>query len=240
MTSCPQTVSAPFVCPTLEQTAVALCANLPRGAAWPVNDGGGTIARFLAWLQALNGSVPAISEWLPGYVQAGFYVALAAVKNAVEADICALKEEFFCATASKTLDLWNEEYGLPDPCDPGADLCTRVSAVGGSQPSYFESVAAQAGWSVMIANDAGFCGSQAGSVFAGGFTAGGGEVSLGLTITVSLENSPAFAGGAEAIQPLAGLLLAGMTLNCPPSIGALQCLLERILPAHVPATYVTI
>ena len=35
-------------------------------------------------------------------------------------------------------------------------------------------------------------------------------------------------------------MLAGMTLNCAPDIASLQCIFDRVLPAHVPVTYVTI
>jgi uncharacterized protein YmfQ (DUF2313 family) len=237
--SCPENAPAPFVCPTLEQSIAATAALLPRGAAWPANDGGALIDRFLAWLGALV-APPAPNAWPPGFVQAGLVAAIGTVRNYVETQWCALKLEFWCATQTLTTDLWNAEYGLPDPCDPSADLCTRVAAVGGTTCDYFAEVAARAGWSITCQSDRGFCGFQCGAALAGAFTAGGGLAVISITVTVFLNESPSYAGGPAAIQPLAGLMLAGMTLNCAPSINALQCLLERIMPAHVPVTYLTV
>jgi hypothetical protein len=238
MSSCPDNSACPIVCPTLEQSIQATAALLPRGGAWPASDGG-MIARYLAWLGSLT-SIPTPAQWPRGFVQCGLVAAIGTVRNYVEQQACALLEEFWCATQTLTADLWNQEYGLPDPCDPSADLCTRVAAIGGTGFGYYASIAAKAGWSVDIRNSSGFCGVQCGAPNAlAGLATCGAQVVLGVTVTVHLGASPAYSGGPEAIQPLAGLMLAGMTLNCPPSIGALQCLLERILRAHVPVTYLT-
>lgn len=180
---------------------------------------------------------PAPAQWPAGFVQAGFIAALGTVRNWIESRFCALKKEFFCASASQTLDLWMAEYGLPDACDPFPSLCAKVAATGGAQCSYFAAIAETAGWAITCVNDAGFCGSMAGAALAGAATAGG-SFALGITITVMLTESPAYSGGQQT-QPLAGLLLAGMTLNCAPNINSLQCLLERVLPAHIPVTWVT-
>lgn len=239
MSSCPENDPGPFVCPTLQQSIAATAALLPRGAAWPANDGGGMIAQFLVWLGGLT-STPAPGQWPKGFVQCGIVAAIGTLRNFAELQACALLKEFWCASQTQTADLWNEEYGLPDPCDPGADLCTRVAAIGGTTSAYFQDIAARAGWSVSIQNNASFCGTPCGAPSAlAGLATCGAQAVIGLTVTAHLSASPAYAGGVESVQPLAGLMLAGMTLNCPPNTGALQCLLARIMPAHVPVAYLT-
>ncbi len=218
MTSCPSDQRAPFSCPALLDSILATAALLPRGRAWPANDGGGTISNFLAWLAGLGSTIPAPSDWPPGYVQAGFVAALGTVRNWVEAQFCALKDEFFCATASQTLDLWNAEYGLPDQCDPFPNLCAKVATVGGGAAyGYLISVAAALGWSISCA-----------------FTA-----PAEITIYVYLSQSPSYQAVAGA-PPLAGLLLAGQRLTCPPDISQLTCAFDRIVQAHLAVTYTTV
>lgn len=107
MSSCPSTARAPFTCPSLLDSILATAALLPRGKAWPANDGGITIANFLAWLAGLGSTIPAPADWPAGFVQCGFVAAFGTVRNWIESQFCALKDEFFCATASETLDLWN-------------------------------------------------------------------------------------------------------------------------------------
>ena len=185
----------PFVCPALTESINATAALLPRGRAWPARDQG-LMARFLAWLAALPASPPpAPSQWPTGYVQCGFIAALGTVRNWIEGRLCALKQEFWCASASQTLDLWNAEYGLPDPCDPFPNLCAKVGATGGASCDYFVGVARAAGWSISCAADAGFCGSLAGPATLAGLATAGGTVLVGLTITVLLAADPAYSGG---------------------------------------------
>ena len=89
----------------------ATLALLPRGRAWPVNDGAGVLARFLAWIDALAGAVPPRAAWPAGYVQTGFYAAIAAVRNFIETQVCALRLEFWCASQTLTRANWLREYG---------------------------------------------------------------------------------------------------------------------------------
>jgi hypothetical protein len=235
--SCPETRAAPFVCPTVQQSAQSLAALAPRGKAWPVNDGGGLIAQFLAWLAGLNGAVPTPSQWPPGYVQAGLFAAIAAVKNYVEAQWCALKQEFWCASAQQTLDLWNAEYGLPDPCDPFADLCLKVSAPAGTRCAFFVALAAAAGWVISCSDFHVGSGTQCGSGQFGSGQFGMGIAASILTITVFLSQSPAYTGVLAPSQ--FGLMQFGMRLSAPPDISPLKCLLARVIQAHLTVNYVT-
>lgn len=238
---CPQSAPAPFTCPALEDSIQATAALLPRGRAWPVNDGGGTISRFLAWLAGLGTPPAQPSSWPAGYVQAGFIAALGTVRNWAESRFCSLLDEFFCATASETLDLWNLEYGLPDPCDPFADLCTRVGAIQIAQCQDVVALAARAGWAISCETIEAFCGTPLGArgLSLTGLITCGAEIAINITITIFLAESPSYLGGVEAPQPILGVLLCGMPLNCPPGTGAIECILGRVLPAHVPVTFVT-
>lgn len=233
--SCPQNAPAPFACPSLEQSIQATASLFPRGRAWPVNDGGSLIARFLTWLAALNGAVPAI--WPAGYVQAGTVAAIGSLRNWVESRFCALRAEFWCATASETLDLWNAEYGLPDPCDPRADLCTRVAGSAGANCRDFVALAARAGWSIVCGDFRQGGGAQAGCALAGHALAGTGLQATVVNITVFVADSPAYTAILTS-PPLAGRMLAGLTLNCLPDITPLRCLLTRIAHAHLTLNFV--
>ncbi len=234
MASCPSSARAPFSCPTLEQSILATAALLPRGKAWPVNDGGGTIANFLAWLAALGDAIPAPGDWPPGFVQAGFIAALGTVRNWIESQFCALKAEFFCASAIETLDLWNAEYGLPDNCDPYPNLCAKVGYFGSPQCASWAALAASIGWSIACSNFAG--GTQAGCCYAGNALADQGQQSTIINITVFLGGSASY-GVALSTPSRAGRMLAGQQQQCQADITSLECAFQRILPAHLTVNY---
>jgi uncharacterized protein YmfQ (DUF2313 family) len=215
--TCPQAAPAPFACPSEDQIRDQAFALLPRGRAWQTHDGGPK----------------------PGGVLYGFWAAFAALVAFVNQRWCQLRREFWWVSASETLDLWQAEYGLPDPCDPFADLCTRVASLGGATCDFYQAFAARAGWSIACIDYRHGCGTLAGAGLAGSAEAGLGISSTVLDVAVFLSASPAFTG-ARAIQPLAGVLLAGLQLNCPPDIRSLQCLFGRIVHAHVTVNYSTI
>lgn len=227
-----ETAPTPSICPSQDDVTLALLALLPRGRAWPANDGGGTYARFTTWLTGLAGRVPALSEWQPGFVQCGYFAAVGEVAAWVNAQFCALKLEFFCASASQTLDLWNAEYGLPDPCDPRADLCTRVAALAGASCAFLVELAERAGWSIACEDGIVGTGARCGCAFAGNAICAEGIGAGVVEIFVFLSASPAYQRIAGA-PPLAGRLLAGRELNCLPDITPLQCLLARVVHAHL-------
>lgn len=234
--SCPQTAPAPLRCPTFEESFAATAKLAPRGRVWPVNDGGGTVARFLNWLTSLNGRVPALSEWSVEYGQAGWFAAVSSVRNYIEQRLCALRLEFWCATQSETNDLWMREYGLPDTCDPFPDLCMKVAAIGGTRCEYYAALAARGGWSITCATRADQCGSSAGCAKAGRLKPGVRSGPGVFTITVSLANSPAY-GGFTRTRPKSGKLKAGRPLSCGPDIGPLVCLIDRVVHAEVQTVY---
>ncbi len=78
----------------------------------------------------------------------------------------------------------------------------------------------------------------AGAMCAGNTLVGGAAVASQIEIVVHLNESPSYSGGAQT-PFLAGRIFAGMPISCPPDIAPLQCLMERIAPAHVTVNYVT-
>jgi uncharacterized protein YmfQ (DUF2313 family) len=223
------------ICPTQADLIPQYLALLPRGRAW----GEGGPGRE------------------PGGVMYGWIAALAAVFAAAHAAICALRLEFFCSSAVETVDWWNEEYGLPDGCDPFPNACAKIAAQGGVTCDYYESVAAEHGWDIV-------CGSyappeivgMASCLFASGvgarcpYPASVGSRAGGLEITVLVPEPMPTAPAPTATPiplPLAGNFYAGNALACIPSISSpplakpditgLQCLMARIAPAHAAIIY---
>lgn len=225
----------PFRCPTFFESFSSTALLWPRGRAWPVMESS-TPSRYFAWLTALAGAIPI--DWPTGFVQAGWTAAIAHLRNYCEQRLCDLREEFWCASHNETHDQWMIEYGLPDPCDPFPDLCTKVAAIGGTRCDYYAMIAARAGWTIECLTVDNNCGADAGCAEAGCSEAG--PVSRGalIVIRVDLGNSSAYLPPDEG-EPLAGLLQAGGTLSCPPDLTGLQCLLDRVVHAHVTIEYVT-
>lgn len=235
MTTCPTSSPPPFACPTLEQSIQATAALLPRGRAWPANDGGGTIAAFLAWLAGLGSPPSTPAQWPAGFVQAGLIAAIGAVRNWIESRFCDLKNEFFCASAVETLDLWNAEYGLPDNCDPYPNLCAKVGYFGSPHCASWAMLAASIGWSIAC-SDFG-AGTQAGCCYAGNALADPGVQATIVTIIISLGGSSSY-GVALSTPSRAGRMLAGQQQQCQADITSLECALQRIVPAHLTVDYV--
>jgi uncharacterized protein YmfQ (DUF2313 family) len=251
LASCPSSSPAPFTCPTLEQSIQATAALLPRGKAWPANDGGGTMANFLAWLAGTGYDIWSLTDiwtppdiwnpnypqspadWPAGYVQCGFIAALGTVRNWIESRFCQLKAEFFCSSASETLDLWYAEYGLPDQCDPFPDLCTKVALVGGTPNcNFWTSVAAAMGWAIECSDYHQGGGSQFGNCQCGTAEFGGGIIANQINITVLLAESPAYAVLAGR-PPIFGIMEFGDRFSTAPNITPLTCAFDRIRPAHI-------
>lgn len=226
----------PFHCPTFLESFLATAALWPRGRAWPINDGGTTVSAYLTWLSGLVG-LP--KSWPTGFVQAGYTAAIAAVRNYIEQRLCALRLEFWCQTHSETHDQWLIEYGLPDPCDPFPDLCTKVAAIGGTRCEYYAEIASRMGWTIDCVTSLNDCGAQAGCAEAGCAIAGPESRGATLRIIVYLNESPAYVAAVEA-PPLAGVFMAGLGLGCDPDITPLQCVLERVVHAHLKIEYTTI
>ncbi len=207
-----------LMCPTDAEVASALAALRPRGDAW--RNGG--------------------SDDLAGSTMGAMFDALGAGFGPTHRRFCALVDEFFCSTSVETLDLWAAEYGVPDGCDPFADLCEKVNAVGDTTTGYVVAAAQRRGWSIeigeewIVAAQSAACGlGRAGGMICGAQT--------GVTwrIVVDLAASPTFSG-VRARPALAGLMMAGAALTCPPDIGGLVCLVRRIAPAHADLIFTTI
>lgn len=224
----------PFHCPTFLESFLATCALWPRGRAWPVSDGS-TPTNYLNWLTALV-SLP--TSWPTGFVQAGYSAAIAGVRNYAETRLCALRLEFWCQTETETHDQWMIEYGLPDDCDPFPDLCTKVAAIGGTRCEYYAAIAARAGWSITCETRVNDCGEGVGCFEVGCDSVGPLSPGSTLVITVDLGDSTAYAAPLLGL-PYVGNFEVGMDLACTPDLTPLQCILDRVVHAHVTIEYVT-
>jgi len=210
MTKCPTTPASDDICLTQAQTLDQLIKLLPRGRAWRT-DSDAPVRRAV-----LN--------------------AIASIYAYFEERLCALRLEFFCATQSETKAIWMEQYGLPDACDPYPDLCAKVAAYGGATCDYYQEIAANAGWSIACVDID--CGPLTGRARAGCAKAGRGWQQSELHIRVNLAESTAYTGGARS-QAKAGCLLSGQKLACAPDFSALECILIRVVHAHVKIVYST-
>lgn len=198
-------------CPDLEETLASVLAITPRGRAWQ--------------------NTPFLSP--DETTQRRFWRSIADPAQRLNARLCALVDEFFCESAVETRDIWAAEYGLPDACDPFADLCAKVDAVGDTTAAYAEAAALLRGWLVVI-DEQFITASMSG--YAGLGCAGGAIAAAeqGVTWLVMIDTaaSPAWAGAGAGV-PLAGAMLASDSLACPPDISSLECVLRRIAPAQV-------
>jgi uncharacterized protein YmfQ (DUF2313 family) len=198
-------------CPDLEQTLASLEALKPRGRAWQ--------------------NSPFVTT--ENTVQRQTFRALAEPFRAANARLCALVAEFFCKSAVETLEIWNADHGLPDPCDPFPDLCSKVNGVGDTTPAYAIAAALRLGWVIAIEEQFITAGrsSSCGNALAGASLC---AAQQGVTwlVTIDTEASPSFEAQTGSV-PLAGRFLAGRSLSCLPDISALECILRRIMPAHV-------
>ncbi len=161
-----------------------------------------------------------------------FFHALAAPLKYANDRICALLNEFFCRTHVETHDLWLATYGLPDACDPFPDVCSKVGALGGSTCAWYQAIAAGLGWSIVCGTG---CALDVGLIEAG-MTVGPVPTPATLYVVVSLANSPAYVAN-QIFGPVAGFVEAGMSPACGPDLGALDCVLQRIVHAHVLIVY---
>ncbi len=259
MLTCSDSAPAPFACPSLDDSIQATAALLPRGAAWPANDGGGTMAAYLEWISGgdpdndvfnpadvftppdvFNLDFPASpDDWPAGFVQCGFIAAIGAVRNWIESRVCDLKGEFFCASANETLDLWNAEYGLPDQCDPFPNLCVKVGTFGGADVAYWTELAASLGWSIKITQPPPNAPSMFGASELGAAQFGSGVQPTQIDITVFLAESPAYV--AQLGDPsIFGVMQFGARFGNLPDIASLTCAFDRIMPAHLTVVFTTV
>jgi uncharacterized protein YmfQ (DUF2313 family) len=206
------------LCHSDAEIASSVAALRPRGAAW--RNGG--------------------HDALAGSVMGGTFAALGAALGPTERRFCALIDEFFCSSAQATLDLWALEYGVPDGCDPFADVCEKVNAVGDSVPAYAVAAALRRGWSIAIEQEfitlVEDCAMGIGLM---GTLIMGAEQGVLWRITVNLSASPAYTIPA-ATGPIMGLMLLADVFDCDTDFDGLKCLIRRIAPAHADLVFVTI
>lgn len=210
-------MSAAGLCRADGEVARSLTALRPRGDAW--RNGG--------------------HDGLEGSVMAGYFAAKGEVFGPVERRACALIDEFFCSSAVETLDLWALEYGVPDGCDPFAEVCEKVNAVGDSTPAYVEAAALRRGWSIAIGQEF-ITVVEDGAMGMGlmGTMLMAGEQGVTWRIVIDLSASPSYTAPA-GIEPLLGLMLMGDGFDCPPGFDGLVCLVRRIAPAHADLIFET-
>lgn len=227
-----------FRCPTKLQIFRQLLLLLPRGRAWQSGEPAGQ-AYTLSMAQPGFAQVDMFQALdRPLSVMHAFWSAVADYFYQLTQLLCALRSEFWCATQSKTRDLWMAEYGLPDACDPFPDLCAKIAATGGTRCEYYSAIAERAGWSIECANVFSAICAMAGAFQAGEIGAGGQGGAATIHVIVHLNESPAYLGRLETL-PLAGAFQAGKLLACLPDIASLVCLFDRIVPAHVAVIYLT-
>ena len=154
-----------------------------------------------------------------------------------DARLCQLVDEFFCSTAVQTVDLWMLEYGLPDGCDPFADVCDKANAVGDSATAYAIAAALRRGWVITITEEFTVnaetmrCG-----IARCGTARFGAQTGVTWFIGVDRQASPAFV--SPRFKPFQmGIGRFGRALACPASIDSLVCLIRRICPAHADYVY---
>lgn len=150
---------------------------------------------------------------------------------------CALREEFWCSTVNETRPEWMVEYGLPDDCDPFPDLCTKVTAIGGTRCEYYAQVAARMGWTIECYELNVFCGTLMGNARMGNIRHGTIAGRAQLRVKVYLNESPAYEEGTNMEPILMGRFRMGRRAGCGPNINPLRCLMSRVVHAEIQIIY---
>lgn len=119
-----------------------------------------------------------------------------------------------------TEDLWMEEYGLPDACDPwGSDVAIKATTLGGTSAAYYEGLLSERGYAAdmrwLKGHDAEFPGVHS-------------------TLHVVLNSSES--GPAYQEIDMANWTLNTSALGEPDLSGAI-CILDEVIPAHCAVTY---
>lgn len=244
--SCPTEFPDPFKCPTKEEYLIQLLALLPRGRAWQSHEKSST-----AIIKRYPDSGPAeLGELILGEAQLGqpaikvertvmaaYWASYAEVCEGASRRACELLAEFFCHSINETEDWWATDYGFPDPCEPWDNLCDKVAALGGSTCDYLVWAAARRGWSITCTD----CGTADPKAVAGCTLVGPWAQMCfdcqpdTINIAIDVLNSPAYV--AFNSPAYAGVAMAGCTSLCEPDPQQIECLVERIKPAHVAVAY---
>lgn len=124
--------------PTADDLLPQVIAEVPRGVIWgtdEASDGTGAAPVMRRVWTALSG-------WLADQYRAAFQAATQTFPSAI----------------TYSLDDWEAEYGLPDPCtSPDSGVAGRIAAVrarygaqGGASPAYFVCLAASIGYDITV------------------------------------------------------------------------------------------
>ncbi|WP_457091405.1 putative phage tail protein [Microvirga sp. P5_D2] len=196
--------------PTAADLLPQVIAEVPRGPIWgtdEVSDGTGASPIMRRYWTAVAG-------WLADHYKTAFEAATQAFPSAI----------------TYSLDDWEAEYGLPDPCtSPASGDTGRINAVrarfgaqGGASPAYFICLAASVGYDITITEPDDFicsvseCGGDDTVVAANGHH----EWIVHLINTGDIWF---YAGeGITGETPLGGFVAAT----------DLECMLRRVAPAH--------
>lgn len=225
-----------FRCPTKPDLLDEILALLPRGRAWQTHE---DLAEILL------GTDPAeVEEYEVGATGLGvehgialptvmqqFWSAYATELEYLHQRACALLEEMFCATTVELRGEWGVDYGYPDACLPYDTLCEKVRAEGGATCAYFVGLAARLGYAIECIDCTG--GAEAGCAEAGLDQLCVCDPGV-MLIRIDRYASPALVLGAPFE---AGAAEAGCTPPCPPVPEDLECLINRLKPAHVKAIF---
>jgi hypothetical protein len=228
-----------FYCPsTTDECTDAVMKLLPRGRAWSTNEGLPERAAEISFNpDAFNPDVFAAVE-AEGSTIWRYFRAFAEPLFYFYQRVCDLRREFWCHSIVETRDDWMTEYGLPDECDPFPDLCTKVSAIGGTRCEYYAEVAARAGWTITCEETFRFCGSRMGCSRMGGrFRVGRTLGRAEIRIVVFLAESPAYQPIRRFLPSLMGRMRMGRRFSCGPSLLPLECLMSRVIHAEILTVY---
>ena len=249
MTACTPPGPAPDICPDLDHMRQAVFGLLPRGRAWGTHDGGpwpgSAIYRFFSSLAELRrqfnqrmcdlrrqffcATADEMADvWLAQYGLPDDCDPFPDLCDKVGA-IGGARCDYFqqrCARKGWTIE-----------CLSYLDFCGAIAGcarAGASAPAYASHVSRAL---ALRAGQALGCAGAPGSVAQA--RAGARDV-CALVIKVFTRSSPAYS--APTVQPArAGRVRAGQKLTCADSgISPVQCLIERIAPAHASISYVIV
>lgn len=196
---------------TAEDFNQALLALLPRGRAWP-KEQGATLPEMVS------------------FVGPTFERSTARANQLIV--------DAFPATSMALLATWEALLGLPDPCagpattlaDRQAQVVAKLVGVGGLTPANIIAFAARFGYTITITEQAPADGTL--TQIVAGFTAGSPVVAdsgndiFTYIVTAPLATSAHFVAGSRAGEPLASW---GNTV--------LECVMAEVRPAHCTVTF---
>jgi hypothetical protein len=231
-----------FRCPSPADVLNATLALLPRGRAWQNNEGRPSPGATPGFNPLAFNPDAFSTRTERTSVLMQFWEAVSEVYYFLSKRVCDLRLEFWCATQSETRDLWMQEYGLPDACDPFPELCAKVAAIGGARCEYYQFIAERAGWRLICVDGLNLCGARPGSgrAKAGRAMPGRARGAGYIKVLVDLFNSPAICTTYRNRKPKAGRFKAGRRLSCEwnsADISPLECLLARVVHAEVVIDY---